>query len=81
MDWGRRMNMLCDRCKKLALRYLGQSKKYIAALERQDWRFRNGEIQLGRNLDGAITAAKKAMLESQRTWDEHQKSHLKAKRA
>jgi hypothetical protein len=73
--------MLCDRCKKLALRHLGQSKKYIAALERQDWMFRNGEIQLGRALDGAIAATKKAMLESQRAWDEHQKLHLKARRA
>jgi hypothetical protein len=57
------------------------SERYIAALERQDWMFRNGEIQLGRDLDGALAAAKKAMLKSQRAWNEHQKSHSKAKRA
>ena len=73
--------MLCEHCNKLALRYLEQSEAYISALERQSQMFQNGEIQPGRSLDGVIAAAKKAMLRSQRAWDEHQKLHLKARSA
>ena len=73
--------MLYDRCKEIALRYLAHSESYIDALERQGRMFRNGEIQLGRDLDGEIAAAKKAMLESQRAWTEHQESHSKARPA
>jgi hypothetical protein len=69
------VNMLCERCKVLALLYLGQSEAYIGALERQSEMFRNGETQFGRDLDRVIAAAKKAMLKSQRAWVEHQESH------
>jgi hypothetical protein len=73
--------MLCERCRELALLYLDQSVEYIGFIERQSQMFRNGELQLGRDLDGVIAAAKKAMLESQRAWSEHQESHSKTKRA
>jgi hypothetical protein len=41
------VNMLCERCKVLALLYLGQSEAYISALERQSEMFRNGETSSG----------------------------------
>ena len=69
------MSMLCERCKELELRYLSQSEEYIGSIERQSRMFRNGEIQSGRDLDGAVAAAKTAMLEGLRAWAEHRESH------
>jgi hypothetical protein len=73
--------MLCERCKELELRYLGQTEEYIGFIERQSRMFRNGEIQSGRDLDGAVVAARTAMYEGLRAWAEHRESHSKAIRA
>ncbi len=72
------MSMLCERCKELELRYLSQSEEYIGSIERQSRMFRNGEIQSGRDLDGAVAAAKTAMLEGLRAWAEHRESHSRS---
>jgi len=70
--------MLCERCKELELRYLSQSEEYIGSIERQSRMFRNGEIRSGRDLDGAVAAAKTAMLEGLRAWAEHRESHSRS---
>jgi len=73
--------MLCERCKELELRYLGQTEEYIGFIERQSRMFRNGEIQSGRDLDGAVVAARTAMYDGLRAWAEHRESHSRAIRA
>jgi hypothetical protein len=73
--------MICERCKELELRYLGQTEGYIGFIERQSRMFRNGEIQSGRDLDGAVVAARTAMYDGLRAWAAHRESYAKAIRA
>ena len=70
--------MPCERCEELELRYLNQTEEYIGFIERQSRMFRNGQATSGRELDGAIVAAKAAMHEALRAWAEHRESHAKA---
>jgi hypothetical protein len=53
--------MECGRCAELELLYLNRTEEFISLVERQSRMFRNGEAQVGRELDEAMIAAKAAI--------------------
>ena len=70
--------MECGRCAELESLYFNRTEEFSSLVERQSGMFRNGDEQGGRELDEAIVAAKKAMQESLRAWDQHRESHSTA---
>ena len=70
--------MECGRCAELESLYFNRTEEFFSLVERQSGMFRNREAQGGRELDEAITAAKAAMHEALRIWDEHRESHSTA---
>jgi hypothetical protein len=70
--------MECGRCAELESLYFDRTEEFSSLVERQSGMFHRGEAQGGRELDEAITAAKAAMQESLRAWDEHRESHWTA---